>query len=157
MNQSFILLISICPSPWLVEVEPMVWEFITKNEIINKNWMYTVSANVNGRMSYLIRARLDRKNLFRIDWAFKDRDSNGSFPGGSVFRADYSDLSLWLYWIRDGLQGPNFTTPYLRQVTEFTTIQGRADPIRNRSVCSDSMENTISAVYKLIYAEWTNE
>jgi hypothetical protein len=30
----------------------MARELITKNEIINENWMYTVSANADGRMSY---------------------------------------------------------------------------------------------------------
>jgi hypothetical protein len=38
-------------SPWSVEVEPMTRELITKNEIINENWMDPVRANVDGRMS----------------------------------------------------------------------------------------------------------
>jgi hypothetical protein len=32
----------------------MAGELITKNEIINESWMYTVSANANGRMSCLV-------------------------------------------------------------------------------------------------------
>jgi hypothetical protein len=30
----------------------MARELITENEIINENWMYTVSANADGRMSF---------------------------------------------------------------------------------------------------------
>jgi hypothetical protein len=30
----------------------MARELITENKIINENWMYTVSANADGRMSY---------------------------------------------------------------------------------------------------------
>jgi hypothetical protein len=40
-----------CASPWFVEVEPMARGLIAKNEIIYKNWMYTVSANADERIS----------------------------------------------------------------------------------------------------------
>jgi hypothetical protein len=41
-------------------VEPRARELITKNEILNENWMYTVSANAEGRLSSRYKGLLSR-------------------------------------------------------------------------------------------------
>jgi hypothetical protein len=57
----------------------MARELITKNEIINENWMYTASANADGRVSCLERAlsllsrqrRLSRRKNTALDFVIR--------------------------------------------------------------------------------------
>jgi hypothetical protein len=57
----------------------MARELIIENEIINENWIYTVSANADGRMSF---QKIEIRNSgFFCGWIPPDRPAVVSFQG----------------------------------------------------------------------------